>query len=180
MQSTNWKDIAELIGIAAIVASLVFVGLQMKQAEDIARYERYADSTNPTEISTVLFEHRDIWLRGCAGEELTEVDWLTFVHLVDLITIRRNARWEINKLIDGPALAGPQVAIYRHALDLYSNPGMLKAWQERLAIREQSGHYVGENPGETANFSTEVLAALESIESSPPALLSTGSMCGVR
>ena len=29
--STNWKDIAELIGIAAIVASLVFVGLQMRQ-----------------------------------------------------------------------------------------------------------------------------------------------------
>ena len=36
MKSTNWKDIAELIGIAAIVASLVFVGLQMKQSQDIA------------------------------------------------------------------------------------------------------------------------------------------------
>jgi hypothetical protein len=36
LKSTNWKDIAELIGIAAIVASLVFVGLQMKQSQDIA------------------------------------------------------------------------------------------------------------------------------------------------
>ena len=30
MKDTNWKDVAELIGIAAIVASLIFVGLQMK------------------------------------------------------------------------------------------------------------------------------------------------------
>ena len=36
MKSTNWKDVAELIGIAAIVASLIFVGLQMKQSQDIA------------------------------------------------------------------------------------------------------------------------------------------------
>jgi len=32
----NWKDTAELLGIAAIVASLVFVGLQMKQTHEIA------------------------------------------------------------------------------------------------------------------------------------------------
>jgi hypothetical protein len=36
MKSTNWKDVAELVGIAAIVASLVFVGLQVKQSQDIA------------------------------------------------------------------------------------------------------------------------------------------------
>ena len=36
MKKTDWKDTAELIGIAAIVASLVFVGMQMKQSQDIA------------------------------------------------------------------------------------------------------------------------------------------------
>ncbi len=41
MNSTNWKDIAELIGIAAIVASLVFVGLQMKQSQEIALSNAY-------------------------------------------------------------------------------------------------------------------------------------------
>ncbi len=33
MKRTNWKDIAELIGIAAIVASLVFVGLELRQTQ---------------------------------------------------------------------------------------------------------------------------------------------------
>ena len=41
MKKTNWKDIAELIGIAAIVASLVFVGLQMRQSQEIALATQY-------------------------------------------------------------------------------------------------------------------------------------------
>lgn len=41
MKNSNWKDTAELIGIAAIVASLLFVGLQMKQSQDIAIAAQY-------------------------------------------------------------------------------------------------------------------------------------------
>jgi hypothetical protein len=37
MKKLNWKDTAELIGMAAIVASLVFVGYQLRQDELIAR-----------------------------------------------------------------------------------------------------------------------------------------------
>jgi hypothetical protein len=31
MQTTNWKDLAELVGFAAIVASLLFVAAQTRQ-----------------------------------------------------------------------------------------------------------------------------------------------------
>lgn len=41
MKLANWKDIAELIGITAIVASLVFVGLQLKQSQEIALSNAY-------------------------------------------------------------------------------------------------------------------------------------------
>ena len=44
MKTTNWKDVAESVGIAAIVASLVFVGLQMRQDHVIARSELAAGS----------------------------------------------------------------------------------------------------------------------------------------
>lgn len=36
LPNKNWKDIAEIVGIAAIVASLIFVGMQMKQSQAIA------------------------------------------------------------------------------------------------------------------------------------------------
>ena len=41
MTNSNWKHTAELIGIAAIVASLLFVGLQMKQSQEIAIAAQY-------------------------------------------------------------------------------------------------------------------------------------------
>ena len=41
MKPTDWKDIAELVGIAAIVGSLIFVGLQMKQSQEIAIADQY-------------------------------------------------------------------------------------------------------------------------------------------
>ena len=44
MASANWQDIAEVVGIAAIVASLVFVGLQMRQDHVVARSELGARS----------------------------------------------------------------------------------------------------------------------------------------
>jgi len=37
MKRTSWKEIAESIGILAIVASLVFVGMQMRQDRLLAR-----------------------------------------------------------------------------------------------------------------------------------------------
>ena len=43
MKKTDWKTTAELIGIAAIVASLVFVGLQLKLSQDIAVAAQYHD-----------------------------------------------------------------------------------------------------------------------------------------
>jgi hypothetical protein len=44
MKFKEWNEIAELVGIAAIVASLVFVGLQMRQDHVFARSELGAGS----------------------------------------------------------------------------------------------------------------------------------------
>ena len=43
MRQLNWKHIAELIGISAIVASLIFVGLQLNQSQVIAVADQYQD-----------------------------------------------------------------------------------------------------------------------------------------
>ena len=46
MKKTDWKSIAELIGIAAIVASLIFVGLQMRQSHEIAIAIQYSERSS--------------------------------------------------------------------------------------------------------------------------------------
>ncbi len=46
MPSRNWRDIAELFGIGAIVASLIFVGLQLQQSQEIAVGTQYQERAN--------------------------------------------------------------------------------------------------------------------------------------
>lgn len=48
MDFSRWKDIAELAGLVAIIASLIFVGLQLKQSQEIAlatQYQARAEAT---------------------------------------------------------------------------------------------------------------------------------------
>ena len=42
MKFANWKDSLELVGIAAIVVSLIFVGYELRQSTAIARSDAYS------------------------------------------------------------------------------------------------------------------------------------------
>ena len=46
MKRVDWRYITELIGIISIVASLLFVSLQLKQAQEIAIANQYQERTN--------------------------------------------------------------------------------------------------------------------------------------
>lgn len=84
MKKSNWKDTAELIGIVAIVASLIFVGYQLQLDRRIATAQletsnfeaRYA-------INQLISDNADIWLRANDGEELTREEALIFSNIVD-------------------------------------------------------------------------------------------------
>ncbi len=43
MKKLNWGDLAEIVGHVAIVASLIFVGLQLMQSQDIAIATQYQE-----------------------------------------------------------------------------------------------------------------------------------------
>lgn len=48
MKSLHWKNVANLVGTGAIVASLIFVGLQLRQAQQVAlsvAYQSRADTS---------------------------------------------------------------------------------------------------------------------------------------
>ena len=75
MKNIGWKDIVEFVGISAIVGSLIFVGLQMRQTQDIALNEDdYNRIGNEIEQKNALFEHADTWLKGNAEEPLDRIE----------------------------------------------------------------------------------------------------------
>lgn len=71
----NWREWTELVGIAAIVASLIFVGLQLKQSQDIAIAGQYHDRTALTvQNFNSELENGDlhVWARAFRDVEFNE------------------------------------------------------------------------------------------------------------
>ena len=130
MKPSNLKDSAELIGIVAIVASLIFVGLQMQQAEVIARSEMNASIlANRIEMHAAIIEHPDIWERGNNGEKLEPDEATIFSRQVTIIndeaffSVQQSLIWGL------PEMAEADMAIF--AAYLHENPGALGVWRGR-------------------------------------------------
>lgn len=71
MDFKKFNEIAELVGMTAIVLSLVFVGLQLKQSQQIA-IEEHTNFSNERQnaIRSLVVANAEIWHRACAGERL--------------------------------------------------------------------------------------------------------------
>ena len=86
MKKADWKDTAELVGIAAIVASLVFVGLQMRQSQVIAIAGQYQDRTEA--YALVMFERQALRLNseGRARSIRSQYAEVIPTHMFDAMT----------------------------------------------------------------------------------------------
>ena len=63
MNRANWKDGAELVGVLAIVLSLIFVGFQIKQSQEIALAAQYQARLGTQVDSLAAFAQSDVALR---------------------------------------------------------------------------------------------------------------------
>jgi hypothetical protein len=128
MKFSNWRDFAELIGITAIVASLIFVGLQMQQAEVIARSDMNASIlANRIEMHNAILEYPDIWERGNKGEELEDGEATIFARQV--LILNDQAYFTVQQAIiwgqsDWAELDAAEFAAYLH-----ENPGARHVWR---------------------------------------------------
>ncbi len=82
MKFADWKEFAELIGIVAIVASLLFVGLQLKQGHEIAlatQYQARAEATQNLHLAGIDADWTIPLLRNKVSDEVSARDinlWL--------------------------------------------------------------------------------------------------------
>ena len=132
MKFKEWNEIAELIGIAAVVGSLIFVGLQMRQAQDIANAERrMMDLANSYEMHNAINEHADIWLRGLTDEELSDVETVIFENLV----VDRH-QYAFLRVLTANALGADEAAAStaaEYAAFLHENPSARRVLEAREA-----------------------------------------------
>jgi hypothetical protein len=127
----SWRTIGEVTGVASIVASLIFVGLQFKQAEAIARAELWTTSlANEIEYEQVFIDNANVWTRGNAGDSLSAGENEVFRRLVLLANDRALKGYVANKelgLLGGDEQEVPML----FASWLTRNPGALEVWRDR-------------------------------------------------
>jgi hypothetical protein len=88
MKKSDWKGTAELVGIAAIVASLVFVGFQLRQDEGIAELNGRSVFVDTTiELARLFSDNEEVWRKGLRNDPLTESEQVTFNALIRVFYI---------------------------------------------------------------------------------------------
>ena len=83
MNKADWKDTAELIGIAAIVASLTFVGLELRQSQRIAYAEQEgAQIADHMAIDELIASKAALVLKLNREEDLTDTERIEAQRLI--------------------------------------------------------------------------------------------------
>jgi hypothetical protein len=83
VKTEGWKGTAELLGMAALVASLVFVGMELRQSQQVALNEAACTTASwYFETRAEVNENAEVWSKGNAGEQLSAAEFAIYENLV--------------------------------------------------------------------------------------------------
>jgi hypothetical protein len=129
-----WKDTAELIGIAAIVASLIFVGFQMKQEQEIAYAEALGGySATSLDFFLAAADYSEILVKGNAGETLTPVESHKLRTFIEAAETRLSLEMARQHRLGSSLNSGE----LKFASFFYRNPAARVAWLQLAKDVEQ-------------------------------------------
>jgi len=165
LKKVDWKGTAELVGLGAIVASLIFVGLQMKQDQEIAEAQAYVDASAVlTDLNQFIENSKEVWIKGLDGAELSLADNLTFHTLCRTIYLRKIAQWERAKRLDA---GNPDFFAQSYAYDIHVYPGLRRFFDEMIERFEENRNAFGRTRSDDT-FTSAVEAFLAELDRNPP------------
>lgn len=127
MMNGNWKEGVELIGILAIVASLIFVGLQLRQEHAIANAQLQNEMISARiELNDQVIGNAAVLVKANNGESLTEEEQLILYELVDSHWAEGFFGYRRWQFVEHPAYLAPMRAFSNF---LHENPAALRVWE---------------------------------------------------
>ena len=135
MARVDWKGIAEIVGVSAIVASLIFVGLQIRQEQNVAVSQIYQTTmAAQVEIHIAMVEHADLLAKARNPDELTDAERIAVEELIESWAARSFFEFVSARRLDEGVWSGP-VNIF--AFQLADNPGLHQLWSEKTRRKER-------------------------------------------
>jgi hypothetical protein len=129
MKTLDWKETAELIGLFAILASLIFVALQLRQQEELLNLEtRNNMVSNTVAVNEQIIGNSDIWVRGNAGKDLNAMEFEVYLRMF----INLNDQFFQTYFVFHELYPEQEEQILSHfAGFLARNPGAYRVWIDR-------------------------------------------------
>ena len=155
-----------MIGIFALVGSLIFIGLQMQQDRRLAAAQVIvaADSVQ-MDLAALISDNRDVWDRGLKGEELSAADEMAFRAVARGHFQRHLGVYQRLGLL---VLGSGDSMVQKYAFDLYQYPSLRKAFLQMRDDVSARRNYFGTTP--VGQFDNKVMEALERMDEAPPQL----------
>jgi len=160
LKALDWKNIAELIGIAALVASLLFVGLQLQQDREIATAQLFANYDNTIlEWGGLITDNRDVWSRGLKGEELDEAERAAFYTLGGTFFFKEGGRFVRARTM---STSPPSKVANYVAQTIFKYPALEEVWRQQPFVLqlEAEGQI-----GPLFDFKNDVESVLDKLKS---------------
>ena len=145
MRSLDWKETAELIGLFAILASLIIVVMELQQQQKLLDLEmRYSMISATVAVNEQIIDHADIWVRGNAGKDLDATEFEIYQRMF----ISFNDRTFQTYFVFQELYPEQKEQISsQYAGFLVRNPGAYKVWIDRE--RRLNADRTAVNPTET-------------------------------
>lgn len=136
MTESKLHDWGQVIGAIAVVASLIFVGLEIRQSGRAANEEGISnDLATVIAAEELVTANPGIWLRGCQGESLSPEEQMVYTHTYHAYEFLYFLRWlrqqkGVHESTDG-------LAVDNFAMNLYRYPGIQAEWARHAKTRRQ-------------------------------------------
>ena len=171
MDSQKLHDWLQVIGIAAVVASLIFVGLQIKQSDEIALAEVLESvAARAIEERALIAANADTWQRACLGEQLTAQERLIAANIY-MNYLQNNYNSWVRFQETGIGGTGSGFLVDAYAANIHRYPGF-----KQLAL-SLGARFDSELTNKYRTAVVQRVGELENLEPNPTADV---MWCGVR
>jgi hypothetical protein len=128
---SNW---VQAIGVIGVVASLVFVGIEVRQSGRSAMDASLSsDSDVIVSVEELVTQNPDAWYRGCRGDKLQPADEVVFTHTFHAYEFLYYLRWL--RAERGVAASNSNISIDNMAAAVHRNPGLRRLWEDHAKAR---------------------------------------------
>jgi len=120
----------EFIGAIAIVVTLIYLAVQLRQNTAIAMINGTEDNGAMLFYwAELVAENPQVWVKGLSGEDLSAEESAVFWVLASASDFRHFTPWLRANSIGASDQLGRQF-VRSQAFDIYTSPGLLSFWQK--------------------------------------------------